>query len=77
MQHLEDPRLLWLDREIVRLYQPRGDRWCDHFQVEKGEIVPLTAIARVTVRLLQMNRPERMEERSLLSQANVLVVPES
>jgi len=63
--------------EIVRLYQPRCDRWRDHFQLEEGELIPLTPIGRVTVRLLQMNSPERVEERRLLSQANVLDVPES
>jgi hypothetical protein len=39
--------------EIVRLYQPRQDYWRDHFQFEAGEIKPLTAIGRVTVRLLR------------------------
>jgi len=63
--------------EIVRLYHPRCDHWREHFQLEEGEIMPLTSIGRVTVRLLQMNRPERVEERKLLSQANVLNVPES
>ncbi|MBD2194815.1 MULTISPECIES: HNH endonuclease [Calothrix] len=62
--------------EIVRLYQPRHDRWYDHFQLKDGEIQPLTAIGRVTVRLLQMNRPERVEERKVLLQANVLIVPD-
>lgn len=62
--------------EIVRLYQPHHDRWQNHFRLEEGEILPLTAIGRVTVRLLQMNRPERVKERKLLLQANVLSVPE-
>ncbi|MDF5717144.1 MAG: HNH endonuclease signature motif containing protein [Rhizonema sp. NSF051] len=62
--------------EIMRLYQPRHDRWYDHFQLKDGEILPLTAIGRVTVRLLQMNRPERVEERRVLLQANVLIVPD-
>jgi len=66
-----------LNGEIVRLYQPRQDRWRDHFQLEEGEIIPLTAIGRVTVRLLQMNRSERLAERQLLSQAEVLDVPEA
>jgi HNH endonuclease len=61
-----------ITREIVRLYQPRQDCWRDHFQFEAGEIKPLTAIGRVTVRLLQMNRQERVEERRLLAQAKVL-----
>jgi hypothetical protein len=63
--------------EIVRLYHPRRDRWRDHFQLEEGEIIPLTSIGGVTVRLLQINRPDRVEERRLLSQATVLDVPES
>ncbi|MGB7439889.1 MAG: HNH endonuclease signature motif containing protein [Coleofasciculaceae cyanobacterium] len=63
--------------EIVRLYHPRCDQWRDHFRLEEGEIIPLTAIGQVTVRLLQMNRPERVEERGLLLQANVLNIPES
>jgi hypothetical protein len=58
--------------DIVRLYQPRQDWWRDHFQFEAGEIKPLTAIGRVTVRLLQINRQERVEERRLLAQAKVL-----
>ncbi|NEQ65504.1 MAG: HNH endonuclease [Symploca sp. SIO1B1] len=61
--------------DIVRLYQPRRDRWSEHFQLEEGKIVPLTAIGRVTVRLLQMNLSERVEERRLLSQANALDLP--
>jgi hypothetical protein len=58
--------------KIVRLYQPRRDCWSEHFQFEAGEIRPLTAIGRVTVRLLQMNRQERVEERRLLAQAKAL-----
>jgi hypothetical protein len=58
--------------EILRLYQPRQDCWGDHFQFEAGEIIPLTSIGRVTVRLLRMNRQERVEERRLLAQAKVL-----
>lgn len=64
-----------LNGEIVRLYQPRRDCWQDHFQLRDGEIVALDAIGRVTVRLLQMNRPERIEERRLLAQANELYPP--
>ncbi|MGF1601691.1 MAG: HNH endonuclease [Thermosynechococcaceae cyanobacterium] len=58
--------------ETVRLYRPRGDLWHVHFQFKEGKILPQTAIGRVTVRLLQINLPERVEERKVLSQANVL-----
>lgn len=66
-----------VSEEIVRLYQPRRDHWRDHFQLDDGEIVPLTAIARATVHLLQINRPERIEERRLFLQAKTLIVPDS
>ncbi|MDY6937014.1 MAG: HNH endonuclease signature motif containing protein [Cyanobacteriota bacterium] len=61
--------------EIVRLYHPRRDFWFSHFQMDEGKILPRTAIGRVTVRLLQMNRSERVEERKLLLQANILKIP--
>jgi hypothetical protein len=64
-----------LNGEIVRLYQPRRDRWQDHFQLQDGTIIPLDAIARVTVRLLQINRSGRIEERRLLEQAGELRLP--
>ena len=43
---------------IVRLFGPRQDNWNEHFRSQAGWIIPLTAIGRVTVRLLQFNRPE-------------------
>lgn len=64
-----------LDGEIVRLFHPRRDGWRSHFQLQDGEIVALDAVSRVTVRLLQLNRPERIEERRLLAQADELHLP--
>lgn len=61
--------------EIVRLYRPNRDRWTDHFQLKAGDVLPLTAIGRVTARLLQLNRPERVAERHLLFEAKLLKVP--
>ncbi len=52
--------------EIVRLYHPRTDTWRDHFKVIDGEIIPLTAIGRVTARLLRFNEPDRVDERARL-----------
>jgi hypothetical protein len=65
-----------LNSEIVRLYQPRNDLWREHFQFQSGEILPLTAIGRVTVRLLQLNRSERVAVRRVLEQAGVVQIPE-
>lgn len=58
--------------EIVPLYNPRQDQWNQHFLLNGAEFVPLTATGRVTVRLLQLNRFDRIEERQLLLQAGML-----
>jgi 5-methylcytosine-specific restriction endonuclease McrA len=58
--------------EIVALFHPRRDRWTDHFRLVGGRIEPLSAVGRVTVRLLQFNNPERVAEREHLSAAGLL-----
>lgn len=57
--------------ELVRLYHPRVDRWEDHFRLEEDgcTIAPLSAIGRVTVRLLKLNTEERLLERRALREA--------
>ena len=52
--------------EIVRLFNPRRDQWLDHFRLEAPQIVAMTPIGRVTVKLLQLNRRERLLERDEL-----------
>lgn len=47
----------------------------DHFQLKGAEIVPLTPTGRITVRLLQFNHPDRIEERDLLIAAGLLRLP--
>ena len=51
--------------ELVRLYNPRSDRWADHFQLaEDGfTIAPLTPAGRTTVRILGLSHPDRLLER--------------
>ena len=53
------------EKKIVRLYQPRRDRWQDNFQIAEGKLIPLTAIARTTVWLLNLNRSDRIKERPM------------
>jgi HNH endonuclease len=52
--------------QIVRLFNPRGDNWVEHFRLDDGHIVPLTPIGRVTEYLLQFNQPPSVQERQLL-----------
>jgi hypothetical protein len=52
--------------QLTPLFNPRVHRWDEHYRLHDGEILGLTAMGRVTVRLLQMNRPARIKERLLL-----------
>jgi HNH endonuclease len=60
--------------EITPLFHPRRHDWLEHFQPQNAEWLPLTPIGAVTVRLLQFNRPDRVEERKLLIEAGLLIV---
>lgn len=53
---------------LAPLFDPRLQRWRDHFELTEGRIIGLSAIGRVTERLLKFNQPERVEIRRLLSQ---------
>jgi hypothetical protein len=55
--------------QIVRLFNPRTDRWSDHFVFDGAVIKPLSDVGEATVSLLGFNRPERVEERALLQAA--------
>ena len=48
---------------LTPLFHPRLQRWSDHFQLEHGRILPLTASGRATARLLRLNLPHRIEIR--------------
>ena len=52
---------------LVRLYNPRTDRWREHFSVHGAVIEPLTEIGEATVRILRMNHDEQILEREVLS----------
>lgn len=51
---------------ITPLFNPRTQRWQNHFRLHGAIIEPLTPEGRVTVHLLQLNRPDRVEERRVL-----------
>ena len=58
--------------KVVPLYHPRQQKWTEHFSWQNGEFIPLNDIGHVTIRLLQLNRSERIAERQLLFQAKLL-----
>ena len=59
-----------LTDEITPLFNPRTHVWNDHFVLDEAIIVPLTAVGRVTVALLKMNRPRFIERRVYLIRLN-------
>ena len=62
--------------QIAPLYNPRRDRWAENFGLSEGQIIPRTAVGRVTERLLRLNVAERIQERELLLRANAIRLPE-
>jgi hypothetical protein len=58
--------------QIAPLFHPRRDRWLDHFRFAGARIEPLTPTGRVTVRLLQLNHSDRIEERELMLRLGLL-----
>lgn len=54
--------------ELTPFFHPRKHRWTEHFYLREAEIVPLTAEARVTIKILRLNEPDRIAERYQLLQ---------
>jgi hypothetical protein len=51
---------------LIRFFNPRTDRWSNHFRLDGVEIQPITVVGRVTERILAFNDFDRIEERGLL-----------
>jgi len=49
--------------DFIRFFNPRTDRWLDHFRLEGATIHPLTPIGEVTVRIFGFNDSARLHER--------------
>ena len=56
----------WESGEFVRFFNPRSDRWADHFALRGNRIEATTAIGAVTARILDFNNAERVVERQTL-----------
>jgi hypothetical protein len=59
---------------LERLFNPRQEQWNEHFELSGGKILARTSVGRVTVRLLQLNRLERVTERELMLRAGLLLL---
>jgi len=58
--------IVWETGEFARFFNPRTDRWDDHFQHDGIAIKPLTTIGEVTARILGFNDSNRLLERQEL-----------
>ncbi len=52
---------------LIRFYNPRIDRWREHFRLNGVIIEPLTDIGEATIRILQMNHEDQTLEREVLN----------
>jgi len=52
---------------LIRFYNPRTDVWSENFRLDGMVILPLTDIAEVTIRILQMNHEDQILEREVLN----------
>jgi hypothetical protein len=53
--------------DLVALFNPRTQRWNEHFSLDGGSIIGLTPCGSATVRLLKLNLPVRVEVRAALT----------
>lgn len=58
--------------KLVPFFDPRTQEWSDHFEIRNAIIHPLSAEARVTVKILRLNNPERVAERQRLIEAGLM-----
>lgn len=52
--------------QLTPFFNPRTQKWLEHFRLDGAWIVPLTPEGRVTVAILQFNHPDRIVERQRL-----------
>ena len=63
--------LNWQTRQVVRFFNPRTDRWSEHFQLHSAGVAPLTEIGEVTARIFGFNDVRRLEERAALTKVGL------
>lgn len=57
--------------QLVPLFNPRKQVWAEHFSMQLGEIIAHTAVGRVTILVLQLNQPRRVETRRILIESGL------
>ncbi|MCB8925796.1 MAG: HNH endonuclease [Ardenticatenaceae bacterium] len=57
--------------ELTPFFNPRQQSWSEHFKFDGAEILALTAVARVTLKILRINDDSRIREREQLQKAGL------
>lgn len=56
--------------ELIRLFNPRSQNWFDHFEVNSsGLLIGKSSVGQATIKLLELNHPERVKERIEMMEA--------
>lgn len=63
--------------QVALVFNPREQRWADHFAWSGAKIVGLTPIGRVTVAILDLNRAPRVLARQALIAEGVLTLDDA
>jgi HNH endonuclease len=61
--------ILYLDGPLIPLFNPRLQNWFEHFSTKNGEIFPLTSVGEATIKLLELNTSDKIEQRSEMAKA--------
>ncbi len=62
---------------FIRFFNPRKDRWSDHFEISGALILPKTFIGEATVKILKFNEVERILERKTWLDSGMFPHPDS
>jgi len=55
-----------VSKRFTNFFNPRTQRWEDHFKLERNKIIGISPFGRVTVIILRLNHPRRLAEREFL-----------
>ena len=73
------PNIAGIDRDsgiLSPLFNPRPNRWTEHFRWDGVAIAPITAIGRTTVTALAMNDPRQIAVRRVMLSSGWLLQSE-
>jgi hypothetical protein len=55
--------ILEIGGALIPLFNPRTQNWFEHFEPRNGKIIGLTPIGAATIKLLELNQPDKIEDR--------------